>query len=471
MEQVIATGNRAGTGNRAVGPWQRAIACQRDGDREGAIRWIERHLARETEDIGAWLHLGTLLRQASRADAALVCYQRALRLCPRDATVWNNLGKLWAELGQYEQGLRAHRRAVELDPARLAFRVDCAAALRDACRADEAEALLTSCLRAEPGWRDVRQERALLRLQAGRYREGWDDYAERSPSGLARAVALRLPRWRGERIAGRRVLITEEGDESAILWAARYLGMLTRRGALPTLVLRESLHAAFAGTPVRVVSPTDLPQALEQADLHCPLLDLPRCVDPRGVAIPAPFTVATPAAGNAALREVLAGPAPGLRVGFCRDAGEGSREWPRAPFPLTAMLGFALLPGVQLCTLAALPQREPLCGGATAGLLLDLDPLIHGLEDTLCALRHLDLLVTVDGPLAHLAAGLGVPVLNLLPFCPAWPWGLRGDTTPWYPAMRLLRQGAPGDWDAVVSELQGLLSAWAGSRRRAARRA
>ena len=96
-----------------------------------------------------------------------------------------------------------------------------------------------------------------------------------------------------------------DAEEETLL--ARYLGMLTRRGALPTLVLRESLHAAFAGTPVRVVSPTDLPQALEQADLHCPLLDLPRCLDPRGVAIPAPFTVATPAAGNAALREVLAG--------------------------------------------------------------------------------------------------------------------------------------------------------------------
>ncbi|MFM7272292.1 MAG: tetratricopeptide repeat protein [Gammaproteobacteria bacterium] len=466
MEQVIATGNRAGTGMRAVGPWQRAIACQRDGDREGAICWIERHLSRETEDIGAWMHLGTLLRQAARADAALVCYQRALRLCPRDATIWNNLGKLWPELGQHEQGLRAHRRAVELDPARLGLRVDCAAALRDACRIDEAEAMLSSCLRAEPGWRDVRHERALLRLQAGRYREGWEDYAARNPSGLARAVALRLPRWQGERIAGRRLLLTEEGDEAAILWAARYIGMLIRRGALPTLVLRDSLHAAFAGAPFRVVSPDALPQAIEQADLHCPLPDLPRCVDPRGVAIPAPFEVAVAVSGNAALQERLAGPAPGLRVGFCREAGEGSREWPRAAFLLTTMMGLALLPGLQLCTLCWGARNEA-PGPAAGGLLTELEPLIHGLEDTIHALRSLDLLVTVDGPLAHLAAGLGVPVLNLLPFCPAWTWGLRGDTTPWYPTMRLLRQSAPGDWEAVSTELRALLRAWAGSHRRA----
>jgi Tfp pilus assembly protein PilF len=471
MEQVIATGNRAGMGIRAVGPWQRAIACQRDGDCEGAIRWIERHLARETEDIGAWMHLGTLLRQVGRADAALVCFQRALRLAPRDATIWNNLGKLWPTLGQHEQGLRAHRRAVELDPARLAFRVDCAAALRDACRLDEAEAMLSSCLRAEPGWRELRHERAMLRLQAGRYREGWEDYAERSPSGLARAVALRLPRWRGERIAGRRILITEEGDEASILWASRYLGMLTRRGAVPTLVLRDTLHAAFAGSPFRVVSPAALPQALERAELHCPLLDLPRCVDPRGVAIPSPFEPPTPASGNEALCEWLAEDAPALRVGFCRSAGEGCREWPRASFPLTAMMGLALLPGLQLCTLSWGALQDAPRPVAAAGLLVDLDPLIHSLADTILALRSLDLLVTVDGPLAHLAAGLGVPVLNLLPFRPAWTWGIRGDTTPWYPTMRLLRQSAPGDWDAVIAELQGLLSAWAGSRRRLARRA
>ena len=458
MEHALASTPAPLSGSRRQSHWLTALERQRSGDTEAAIRALEHHLLQSPDDAGAWMSLGTALRRAARFDAALVCYQRALRLCPRDAGIWSSLGRLWAELGQFEQGLRAHRRAVELDPARIATRIDCAAALREACRLDEAERLIDSCLRQEPGRRDLQLERGLLRLQLGRLREGWADYAALVEPPLPPSLAA-IPRWQGERIAGKRILLTSGPDAGTTLWAARYVGMLTRRGAACSLLVEPAMHRVLGALPARAASEQQLAAASEHFDLRCPLETLAALVDPRVATIPAPFEPKL-AAPPAWLRDLVTADHRVLHVGIAWHGGAGTRESPVAAPPLTLFLALALLPGVRLYSLQHDAAGAALAQNGGTGLLTDLGSRCEDLADLAGAMSLMDVCILADGTAAHLAGCLGKPSLTLLPFRPHWLYGLRGENTTWYPASRLLRQPAPGDWNSVMRDATALLRGW-----------
>lgn len=462
MDKAVATHNQ----NPANTAWRRALVHQRNGDITAAIAALQDHLRRFPDDAGAWMNLGTALRRERRLDAALVSYQRALRLCPRDAAVWSGMGRLWAELGQHEQCLRAHRRAVELDPSRLPARIACARALAEAGRLDEAERHLDSCLRQEPGRGDLRLARGLLRLRAGRLREGWEDYEARPEAPLPAALRL-LPRWRGERVAGRRVLITPEGSAGEAIWAARYLEMLSRRGAAITIACTSSLQRLLGALPARVMSPQDATCATGEFDLRCPILSLPALLDPRGATLPEPFSpdLSVPSSW---LDGLLPPRHASLRVGIAwHDDAE-----PRgtAGLSLGQLLPLALLPHLQLFSLQTGPAVAELPANSAAGLVTDIGSRCDDAVDLAVAIAAMDVCVLVDGPGLHLAGSLGTPTLALLERSAHWLHGARGEGSRWYPSLRLLRQDTPGEWSGLLREATTLLRGWADVRARQGKR-
>ena len=463
MEQARRVGGTVSRLPRRPGGLGAAIERQRRGEQTAALALFERHVAERPQDVEGWILLAQAQRRCQQVDAALLSLQRALRLAPRDAAIWSNLGDVWMQLGHAEQGLRSHRRAVELAPARIDLSLHCAVALRCLQRFAEAERLLDACLTREPGRADLRYEYALLCLLTGRWRDAWPGYSCR-PGRPPGALPARVPRWAGECIGARHLLMFSDSGVGETLWASRYVPLLAHRGAMLSLVAPANVHPLLAALPVRLLSPTDVRLNEDRFDYLAPLSELPWLVDPRGVTIPEPTSLRV----DAEVPEVLApGADPSeLRVGVAWDSTPATVGAFNALPAADRFAQLALLPGVRV---VSLQLDESVCAEGIA----DPDSGGCGLDpSTLAAvIGSLDVVLTADEQVAHLAGCLGKPVLNLLPFTPRWIWGVRGDTSPWYPAMRLLRQARPGAWDAVFSEAHALIRGWARVRQRDAARA
>ena len=407
------------------------------------------------------MNLGAALRRTGRPDAALVCYQRALRLRPDDAAVWGNLGNLWRQLGEHEQSLRCHRRALQLAPAHPRLHLECAVSLREAGRFAEAEDIIGQCLAREPGRPDLLCERALLRLHTGRYAEAWPDYEARLRGAVPRLPRVEAPRWQGECIGGKRLLLQAEPGMADTLWAARFVAMLARRGADITLRCAAALHPVLAAMPVHLAPMRDGAAPDGTPDMHCPLLSLPGLVDPRGITIPEPVGIAVPEDSRAIMRRRIAPYARCFRIGVVWSGRGRQRADARASLPLERLLPLASLPGAQVFSLQKGHAATEQHSAGAAGFVVDLGAPCRHFGDTAAALEQMDLVVACDSAVAQLAGCMGKPVLALLAFNPHWIYGMHGDSTPWYPTMRLLRQKSPGDWSSVCTELLRLVGRWA----------
>ena len=457
MEKALALKHPEPARDPGRSHWLAAVAHQRDGNTDAAVKALQDHLRQSPDDAGAWMNLGAALRRQGCLDAALVSYQRALRVYPHDPAVWSSLGRLWADLGQSEQCLRAHRRAVELDPSRLAVRIDCASALAEAGRLEEAERHLDACLRQEPGRQDLRLQRGLLRLRAGRLREGWEDHEARTEPPLPAAVRL-IPRWRGERVAGRRVLVTPEGSAAETLWAARYVAMLSRRGAAITIACDAGLERLLGALPAHIIRPQDMASGEASFDTRCSMQSLPALLDPRGASVPDPFSAEPPAAAPW-LQQLLPEKGGPLRVGIA---------WQDPAVPPTSsdvslgqLLPLALLPHLRLFSLQTGAAAQALPGNGAAGLVTDLGSRCTDAADLAMAIAQMDVCLLVDGIALHLAGSIGKPALGLLGRSCHWLHGVRGESSRWYPSLRLLRQESQGDWSGQLREATALLRGWA----------
>ena len=467
MEQAVHSNLIPDAGSAAMQPaWTSAIERHRSGDTEGAIVLYQRHLKRNPQDAPGWMNLGAALRRTGRADAALVCYQRALRLRPDDAAVWSNLGNLWKQFEEHEQSLYCHRRALQLDPQRMQLQLNCAVSLREAGRFTAAEDIIEQCLAREPQRPDLLYERALLRLHTGRYREAWPDYEARLLSAVPRLPRVDAPRWQGECIGGKRLLLQAEPGLADTLWAARFVAMLVRRGADITLRCAPALHPVLAAMPVRLAPTRDTAAPGVVADFHCPLLSLPGLVDPRGITIPEPVAIAVPEDSRSIMRRRIAPYAGSFRIGVVWSGRGRERGDARGSLPLARLMPLAALPGVQVFSLQKGPAAAEQHSAGAAGFVVDLGAQCRHFGDTAAALEPMDLVVACDSAVAQLAGCMGKPVLALLPFNPHWIYGMRGDSTPWYPTMRLLRQKSPGDWSSVCTELLRLVGKWTEVRAR-----
>lgn len=261
------------------------------------------------------------------------------------------------------------------------------------------------------------------------------------------------PRWDGSRLHGRTILISEEQGHGDTIQFLRYLPLVRERAGncrilldCPPLLCRLLKQNNALGA--EVLERDQPAAAAPRFDRQIPFLDLPFAVrrwEP--VPVSEPYLHAPPAA-RAFWRDKLSATS-GFRVGV---AWAGNPKHPndlRRSMPAEKLFPLLGISGAAIHSLQILPQGGPPKSLLDAGLI-DLAASITDFADTAAVISELDLVITVDTAVAHLAGALGRPVWTLLPFVPEWRWGLHREDTPWYPTMRLFRQPAPGDWDAVI---------------------
>lgn len=423
------------------------------------------YLANAPHDALAWSNLGALYRSKRDYEQALTCQKRAFSL-DRDAPhIRTNYANILSDVGRYEHSLRLRHGLLAdkpSDPAQMAMVGRC---LRGEGRYAEAIAWLQQALAAHPHDHELRLQLAFGQFGAQDFASALDNYRARWKAGQLRPRDMQVPEWAGETVDGKTVLVlSEQGLGDTVLFA-RFLPWLKALGARVVLQVRPPLGrlcAALDGVDSVV---TKAPPSAG-IDFWVNLIDLAR-IGLRGPAnIPVPATLDSPVAAREQARAIIAPYADKFRVGVAWSGSVTYKANAFRSFSHRAFLPLAAIPGVQLFSLYKGPLTRQFVADPDAAAIIDAASGDQDLADCAATMQQMDLVITVDTVTAHIAGSLGLRTWVALHWDPFWVYRHAGDTTPWYPSMRLYRQEEPEDWNVPLASIEADLKALSATRNR-----
>jgi Flp pilus assembly protein TadD len=403
---------------------------------------------------------GLCLQRLGRFADAQADFERSIALNPGEAETHKNLGTLHSRLGRMEQAFASFDRALALRPNFSAALNEKARALWSLQLLDEAFATFHRSLAVDPGNADTIWNLALLQMLTGDFERGWLGREARwtAPSlGLAQR-AFSQPLWLGDQpIDGKTILLHADEALGDSIQFARYVPMVAALGARVILEVKPAVKSLLAGVSgvTHCIDRSATPSLA--FDLHCPLGSLPLVFGTRLETIPfAEAYLPAPTAVQMKAWEERLGPRTRLRVGLVWSGDPGHKNDHNRSIGLRALAPLldcdaqfvSLQKGIRDEDRAFLRGRRD---------IIDLTDQLTDFSDTAALMSCLDLVISVDTSVVHLAGALGIPVWTILPFNPDWRWLLNRDDSPWYRSMRLFRQPARGDWSSVVDQVRGAL--------------
>jgi tetratricopeptide (TPR) repeat protein len=463
-----------------------------------AIGFLTKAVKVNGTSIDALSNLGLALQNAGRFEEAATHYRNALALAPRHPEILYNLGNAFLALGRIADALASYDEVLTVNPSHVGACVnrgntllrfnrpaDALAsydhalalmpdhpqiltnrghALRRLDRPQEALVSLNTALARSPDFPEAHFEAALAHLTLGDFKAGWNAYEWRWKTGAFadKRRGFRQPLWLGGApLSGKTILLHAEQGFGDTLQFIRYAPLLKNAGARVLCEVQPELMPLLA--PFDGIEVVAKGAALPFFDLHCPLMSLPLAFGTEPATIPAgvPYLKA-PAARVVHWRDRL--PPGSLRAGFVWSGSRAHKNDANRSIALSRFEHlFAKLPfscfGLQREMRDA--DREVL---QRLPNLIDLGPELSDFAETAAVISLLDVVVSVDTAVAHLAGALGKPVVILLPHAADFRWMRDRDDTPWYGSAKLVRQPAFGDWDSAIGRLADELRGIAGAK-------
>lgn len=445
-----------------------AVALQELGRLDEAVNVYRAVIARKPDFAMAICNLGVTLRAQGKLTESVDAYQQALAIKPDYDWALVNLGAVLLDQGDTDGAIAACRRAVRIRPDMVNAWFNLASACKAACQLPEAEAALRRTIALQPDFAEAHFTLGQVLLAQGNLTEGWAEYDWRWK--LQQYAWLRnvhgdfaQPRWTGEALAGKTILIyAEQGLGDAIQYV-RYIPRIVALAQHVVFAVHPPLMALFKGLAGVTLIALDA-SVLPAFDVHCPLLSLPRMCGTTLDNIPAPGPCIHARAEDECRWH------PRLDVRYLRVgivwAGNPTQTGDRFRSPrFAAVKPLFGISGVQFVALQLGAGREDLDGTVLPAGLLDLGAEIDNFTDTAAIMTGLDLVISSCTAPLHLAGAMGVPVWGMIPYSPHFPWLLGRADSPWYPSLRLYRQDSYGsDWDDVVKRIGTDLAALAATR-------
>jgi tetratricopeptide (TPR) repeat protein len=428
-----------------------------------AVESFRRALALEPDNVDALTNRGVALHDLARQDAALDKREETLAARPGGGAGFNSHGVALRKLRRLEQALASHDAALAVQPDCVEALVNRGVVLYDLLRFDDALASYDRAIALRPDHADAHFLKALSSLVTGDFERGWIEYEWRRKAPSLRRVErdFSQPLWRGEdAIAGRTILLHSEQGFGDSIQFCRYVPLVAARDARVIVEVERPLRelvTGLAGAAQIVARGDDLPRF----DLQCPLPSLPLAFKTTLATIPSadPY-LRTPRHGRQDWGALLGSkrfPKIGLAwAGNAKHVRDRERSMRLAD--LVTLLEID-------ATFVSLQKDVRACDAATlAGCgLLDFGERLEDYSDTAALISQLDLVISVDTSVAHLAGALGKPVWVLLTHAPDWRWLFKRDDSPWYPSARLFRQDARREWGTVVLRVRQALIEFMGS--------
>jgi tetratricopeptide (TPR) repeat protein len=458
------------------------------GRHDEAAKFYSRTTRLQPGHAEAWYNLGVAYTARERLPEAIKSYREALRWRPAYSEAHNNLGVLLQAYRRLDEAAQEYREAIASAPGSVDARYNLGLLLQERDRLEEAAEVYEHLLDHKPDhtesinnlgnvllalgrpeeamdayWRaltidpvfaEARWNIAVVQLLLGKFQQGWRGYEWRFRQKHYEPRPFDRPRWDGKPLKARRILLHAEQGLGDTLQFIRYAPLVKALGAAVLLECQEplvDLLATVPGIDERIARGEPYPEY----DCQAPLLSLPHILGATLDTIPrdVPYLKADPARAKRWAKTIQerAGKAPSLRVGVTWSGNPDHKMNPFRSLDSDALRSLGNIPGV---TFFALQKGEAALAQAESLDMISLEGQATNLCDTAAIVANLDLVVSVDTCIAHLAGALGKPVWTLLAFAPDWRWLLDREDCPWYPTMRLFRQSRRGDWSGVIARVR-----------------
>lgn len=428
---------------------------QRRGDFQAAAGSHAAALAAQPDYPSARLNLGAALQRLGRLEQAEAAYRAVLASDPDHAAAHANLGLVLRARDRPEAALAHLDRALAAQPRSAAFHHNRGLVLRDLGEFDAATAAFARAVALAPDFAEARMSLGAARLLSGDFAGGWPDYEGRLALPGVAGPHREGPRWRGEPLDGRTVLLQGEQGLGDAIQFCRYAALVAERGARVVLSCRAPLRRLFASLagPAAVIADTD---PAPPFDAWAPLLSLPGLLGTTLQTIPSPgaYLSADPDLAERWRRRLHG--VDGFRLGIVwRGSPEHGADRSRSIDPVR----FSRLlksPGARAVCLQTDARADELA--RLGAPVIEVGADLSDMAETAALIANLDLVVSVDTAVAHLAGALGAPVWSLIGFSPDWRWLTGRRDSPWYGSMRLFRQARRGDWATPLGEVEAALA-------------
>ncbi len=434
-----------------------------------AINYYQRALYLNPTLADAYNNIGIILQEKEQLDEAMSYFFKALQLNPNLPDAYNNIGTILQEKEQLDEAMSYFQKTIQLDSNFYKAYHNLGVNFMKMNQIDEALNLMNKALHLNPNDANIHFALGMAFLLKGDFNDGWKEYewrwkakdfrkrgCFRKPDSFSQPILNNLD------IGGKTVLVYAEqglGDEIQFM---RYIPLLAEVGANIVIECHKELSGllhSVEGVKHLIIQGEQLPEF----DLQCPLLNLPLIFNTTLENIPnkVPYLSVNPHLIQQWKYKIQID-SSNFKVGLVWQGNPKHKNDRNRSIPFNLFSAFAQLPNITFYSLQKGKGSEQSKNTPIGMKFLDLTEEINDLSDTGALIENLDLIISVDTSIVHLAGALGKPVWTLLPFAPDWRWMLNRQDSPWYPTMRLFRQPSPGDWDSVmkmvIEELQKFIS-------------
>ena len=434
-----------------------AVEKHKAGDHTEAEKLYRVCLVHQPRSVTAWTNLGALMRTLKKLGPAIACHRKALQIDPNASNARSNLANALVDYGVAEEAVEIREQLLREHPDDWNRIRDLAIAYRGCWRNQDAIDLIDQAEARLGANEGGRLQRALGHLMLGNWRQGFADFEARySGDEVALPDDSPWPRWMGEDLGGKSIVILpEQGYGDAVLMS-RFLPQLKALGpASVAMVVKPPLMRLFFDLEgVDKLVPAAKRQ--DHYDFYTPNMSLPYLVGMPPDGPPPTSRLSIPEDSRARARKVTASFAQHFKIGIVWTGSLSYRANHRRSMAPESFLGLAQVPGVQLFSLYKGDAHDEFIDSGMASVIVDSCGHDRDFADTAAVIEQMDLMITTDTAVVHIAASLGKPVWNILTWEGFWLYGT-GEATPWYPTMRLFRQHASGDWTGVLAEVEAAL--------------
>jgi tetratricopeptide (TPR) repeat protein len=440
--------------------YNQACVLRKLGRHVEAVKSFDRVLVLKPDHARASNNRGTALEALGRRPEAIASYERALAIDPNFVEALNNRANALLNDAHYEEALACYEGALAIDPFHAEVLNNRGNALAALGRHSEA---LASCRRAygiSPNYVNAQWHGALLKLRLGDYAGGWPQYEWRwqRAENAKHRHNFEQPLWLGDgAVDGKTILLHHEQGFGDTIQMARYAPLLVQRGARVLFGVQPPLKALFANLGDGIES-IGSGEPIPPFDLHCPLMSLPLAFRTDVATIPAAIPYLAASRERIEAWRARLPPTQSLRVGLVWSGNATHRDDHNRSVALARLAPLLDIPGVQFVSLQKDLREADAQTLAGEPRIADAARDFGDFCDTAAAVALMDLVITVDTSVAHLAGALGKPFWLMLPLCPDWRWLTDRDDSPWYPTARLFRQPCVGDWQSVIERLASALA-------------
>lgn len=409
----------------------------------------------EQNSAHLYYNLGRPLLELKELDEAEKCFRESIKLNPNSAEAYIYLGMVVKRQGLLTEAEKYYNQAIAINPNMPEVYINLGIAYNEQQKLEESNKCYLKALQIKPDLADAHANLGCNLMLIGNLQEGLTEFEWRFQTEQVKIPNISNPQWQGENLQGKIILIIPEQGLGDMIQFIRYTDILHNMGAIVKVACDKSLVDLF--NTIHSINQVIPPQTVvgnNEFDYYIPIMSIPHVLGTTVNTIPTNI----PYIKNIPNLELFATENTNLKVGFVWATNIKKLDmYQKKSCPIDFFINLLDIAGVTLYSLQVGEDESDIQPYLNNPNVIDLRPKINNFLDTAKIINQLDLIISVDTAVVHLAGAIGKPVWNLLPFLPDWRWLLNRNDSPWYPTMRLFRQPKIGDWESVFVEIKDAL--------------